>query len=719
MAKIINVIYKVDDKEVLKTKTDIQNTEKETRKLGNSMQNAGNQGAKSFLNFSNVLGAISLAAITAQIIGLGKKIFELGVAQEQTNIAFTTFLGSAQKAKQVIADLTKFSIVTPFTPDQVNRAAKTLLAFGVQSEELIPTLKMLGDVSSGTGKDLSEMAVIFGQIRSTGRLMGQDLLQLINAGFNPLQIISEQTGKSVAKLKKEMEEGKISFEQVAGAFKTATSEGGLFFNLMEKQSQSIGGVVSTITGNIEEGFKNIFSSQSGALKDFVDQLQTLSEAFLQFTKSDQQLVDEKEAELINDVTKAYELQVKAFDNSATARERVIELIDERKKRLAEEEKSLINFVNTTDDSFVREKRIASDKAIMLAEQQRLYDTKVIPALDEYILKSGVSAKETKKDTEEHKKSQKEIDNRRKALELLNKQLGFTSAVQKISEKEKELAKQEQIEKDAQERSRQNQEFHDEQRKQNEKETQEEIYRIMEEAADKKRRLEEEIFALSIELAANTLSFILETREIDTQSIRDKYDEELKLAGDNERAKQEIEKERDQKLMEAEKKNKEIQKQNAKRQIGIDTAVAIIKTFSQFGYPAGIVPAALMAALGIVQIARVNKFAKGKVNIGGEGTTTSDSIPAMISRGESVINAEATAKSSNLLQAINDRKIDDRILSKLANDGGRQVNVFDDSGIIDAIDRSKNDVIRQGYTGYEIQQVGKNFKKVIRSKVQGY
>src|SRR5688572_17019875 len=167
-------------------------------KEAKSAQKSANDFGKGVTGLAGPLKLIAGLGIGAGLISLGKTIFDLGVKQEQLNIAFSTFLGSATKAKSLISDLNEFAIVTPFTPDQVNSAAKALLAFGVTGEEIIPTLKQLGDVSAGTGKDLTEMAIIFGQIRSTGRLMGQDLLQLINAGFNPLQVISEKTGKSVA-----------------------------------------------------------------------------------------------------------------------------------------------------------------------------------------------------------------------------------------------------------------------------------------------------------------------------------------------------------------------------------------------------------------------------------------------------------------------------------------------------------------------------------------
>lgn len=216
------------------------------------------------------------AGIVLGVGALVKKIYSLGVAQEQINTSFGVFLGSAEKANVLIGELTQFAAITPFTSTEIFQGAKALLAFGFSGDKILPTLKTLGDISAGTGKNLAELSVIYGQIQSAGRLMGQDLLQLINAGFNPLTNISKKTGKSMAMLKKEMEGGAISFEMVEQAFVDATTEGGLFFNMMEKQSKTIGGKMSTVVDNLENIGKGLFAVNSGPLKDLIESLVTIT-----------------------------------------------------------------------------------------------------------------------------------------------------------------------------------------------------------------------------------------------------------------------------------------------------------------------------------------------------------------------------------------------------------------------------------------------------------
>ena len=203
---------------------------------------------------------------------IGEESVMIAGQYEATTKTFETMLGSAAKATAMLRDLNKFSLRTPFAPGTVNEAAKVLLNFGIQANKILPTLQRLGDVSGGNQQRFQQLSLVFGQIASTGRLMGQDLLQLINAGFNPLQVISEKTGKSVAKLKDEMSKGLISFEMVEQAFIDATSEGGKFFGLMEKQADTLPGKLSTLEGAVTDLKREFGEALLPAVKPLVDLL---------------------------------------------------------------------------------------------------------------------------------------------------------------------------------------------------------------------------------------------------------------------------------------------------------------------------------------------------------------------------------------------------------------------------------------------------------------
>jgi len=195
-------------------------------------------------------GAIIGGVVVGGIVNLGKAMVMASAEMETTRISFNTFLGSVEAGGKIMKELQDFSVVTPFTISQINGAAKSLLAFGVEADDIAPTLKLLGDVSAGTGKDLKEMSIIFGKIKGNGRLMGAELGQLIDGGFDPLASIAKKTGKSMVELRKDMAKGLISFDMVKESFKDATSEGGLFFNMMDKQSKTLAGRMSTLEGNV-------------------------------------------------------------------------------------------------------------------------------------------------------------------------------------------------------------------------------------------------------------------------------------------------------------------------------------------------------------------------------------------------------------------------------------------------------------------------------------
>ena len=200
------------------------------------------------------IGGVAIAAVGAgaAIYKLASYSLELAAANESAATSFKVMLGSAQEAQALMAGLRGFAAQTPFGFGDLQSATKTLLQFGVAGDDIMPTLRMLGDASGGNAQRLQQMALAFGQMSSAGRLMGQDLLQMINAGFNPLKVISEETGISMGDLKKRMEEGAISAEMVASAFQIATSEGGMFHNGMAEASQTLTGLWSTFKDELKE-----------------------------------------------------------------------------------------------------------------------------------------------------------------------------------------------------------------------------------------------------------------------------------------------------------------------------------------------------------------------------------------------------------------------------------------------------------------------------------
>lgn len=184
-----------------------------------------------------------------------KSLFNIGVEAEQTSVKFEVLLGSAAKGKALLDQLNAYANFTPYSNGGIAKAAETMLGFGITQDKILPNMKMLGDVAMGNEEKMGSLSLVYSQIMATGRLMGQDLLQLINTGFNPLQVISEKTGMSMGTLKEKMEKGAISSEMVAEAFRIATSEGGRYNGMADKMAETAGGKWSTLMGNLREKVK--------------------------------------------------------------------------------------------------------------------------------------------------------------------------------------------------------------------------------------------------------------------------------------------------------------------------------------------------------------------------------------------------------------------------------------------------------------------------------
>ncbi len=288
--------------EALDTTTSKYNqTLKNTQNTANSSKSAlssyGNQLKANKTSASGLSGALgtlggslgslgSLASGAAAGFALlklkeyGQYALQTAGSFEQLAISFRVMTGSAQTGQELTDAIIKLGAETPMTAQQLSKAAQLLLSFGESAENIIPDLQLLGDITGGEVNRFNMLALAFAQVGANGKLMGQDLLQMVNAGFNPLQTMSQTTGKSMGELRKEMEEGRISFQMVAQAMKDAASEGGRYFGLMEQQSQSLNGRLSTLGDTWEQVSKNIGDFFLPMAKAAVNSLISMGEAVL-------------------------------------------------------------------------------------------------------------------------------------------------------------------------------------------------------------------------------------------------------------------------------------------------------------------------------------------------------------------------------------------------------------------------------------------------------
>lgn len=203
-------------------------------------------GMRLFTNPYVVLGA-GIGAIT-----------KLGMEAENSAISFEVLLGSSEKATDMLGKITEMAAKTPFEKMDLQNAAQQMLNFGVAENQVLDYMKQLGDIAAGDKQRFQSLALVFGQVSSAGKLSGQDLLQFINAGFNPLKELADMTGESYASLQEKMSKGLITTDMVAAAMKRATSEGGKFYQMMDKMSATTGGRISSVIDDIKERTAKMF-----------------------------------------------------------------------------------------------------------------------------------------------------------------------------------------------------------------------------------------------------------------------------------------------------------------------------------------------------------------------------------------------------------------------------------------------------------------------------
>ena len=219
---------------------------------------------------TNTFAAFDMASnYVEKINGVFSGITEAGAAAElQLMNLKTLFGGNAEAADDMYNRISEYGKVTPYDKAGLLEAQRTMMSFGMSGEAAFSTLQQIGDIAMGDSQKLQSLALAFAQMQSTGKLMGQDFNQMINAGFNPLNEISKATGKSVGELKEEMSKGKISVEMVSEAFRSATSEGGLFYGAIEAASETTAGKMASIQDSIEEAKVKIFNTFQDLLVGF-------------------------------------------------------------------------------------------------------------------------------------------------------------------------------------------------------------------------------------------------------------------------------------------------------------------------------------------------------------------------------------------------------------------------------------------------------------------
>lgn len=240
-----------------------------------SLTNLGSVATTGLKSLAGI-GIAGGAAMAAFIVTSSKAAADV----EDLGIQFEVLTGSAKTAAELMKTFRDEEKKSALNLSDYANAAKTMLAFGTSVDDVTPSLRMLGDVSMGNSERFGSLALAFAQTTAAGRLMGQEVLQFVNAGFNPLEQISRDTGRSMQDLKKDMEDGKISVEMVKNAFVNATSEGGRFYKAIDKGSagtnaklNQLGAAVTQLQVAFGTGFNKGLKDALDAVNTYLPQLE--------------------------------------------------------------------------------------------------------------------------------------------------------------------------------------------------------------------------------------------------------------------------------------------------------------------------------------------------------------------------------------------------------------------------------------------------------------
>ena len=209
--------------------------------------------------------ALAVIGGTGVLKALGAEMIRVRGEFQAADTAIETLLGNKEKANALMSQVREFAKISPLEFSDVTAATQMMLGFNIEAEKVPRYLQAISDISMGESSKFNSLTLAFSQMSAAGKLMGQDLNQMINAGFNPLQIISEKTGKSIATLKDEMSKGAISAEMVQQAFIDATSAGGKFYNMSENASKTINGQLSMMQDALDNAFNEMGQKSEGVI----------------------------------------------------------------------------------------------------------------------------------------------------------------------------------------------------------------------------------------------------------------------------------------------------------------------------------------------------------------------------------------------------------------------------------------------------------------------
>lgn len=238
---------------------------------------------------SRIVGGALVGLGTSAAL-LGKRFVNQAATFEQNKMALEVLAGSAELANEQWEKMVEFAKLTPFSFDEVVKGTNQLLAMGSSLEEVIPEMSMLGDVASALNVPLDRLIINFGQVRTQGKLTGRELRDFAVAGVPLYESLADVLGVTKDEIAGMVSEGVVGFDDVKKAFQLMTGEGGKFFEMMERQSQTTAGQVEKLTDSIDILEGKLGEALLPAVNDLLDDLTPLVDKFADWAEENPEMV---------------------------------------------------------------------------------------------------------------------------------------------------------------------------------------------------------------------------------------------------------------------------------------------------------------------------------------------------------------------------------------------------------------------------------------------
>jgi len=220
--------------------------------------------------FSSLGGVLAGAFTVGAAVSFGKSVVDSLTKYEYFSASLRTLMHGDKNAANLLNNqLVQLAKVTPFSLEDVRESSQKLLAYGFSANQVVDTMKTLGDVSAATGNNIGDVAYLYGTLKTQGKAMTKDLYQFTNRGINIIPLLAKQFGILESQVYDYASSGRIGFADVEKAFKTMTGAGGDFFGMMDEQSKTTGGRLSNLGDAWEQLKISIGQSQSGILNSTI------------------------------------------------------------------------------------------------------------------------------------------------------------------------------------------------------------------------------------------------------------------------------------------------------------------------------------------------------------------------------------------------------------------------------------------------------------------